>query len=103
LQWAIAYLVLDQDVQMKVQEELDRVVGKGKKVTVSDRLKLPYLGAVLVEAQRCANILLQNLIRRATRDITIDGFFLRKGQAVLPQISTMLWDPIVSILLEFRC
>ncbi|KAI6184581.1 hypothetical protein M3Y97_00611700 [Aphelenchoides bicaudatus] len=95
LQWAIAYLVLDPDVQQKVHEELDRVVGRSQKVYTSHRLELPYTQAVVVESQRCANILLQNLIRRTTRDITIDGFYLKKGQAVIPQISTMLYDPIL--------
>lgn len=33
------------------------------------------------------------MIRRVTRDTIIDGFRLRKGQAVLPQISVMLYDP----------
>jgi len=95
LSWIIAYMVLNRDVQGKVHEELDRVIGRGEKVLIRDRAQLPYLSAVIVEGQRCSNIFIQNLIRRTTRDTIIDGFFLKKGQAVIPQISVILADPNV--------
>ena len=42
LTWAALYMVRYQEVQKKVQEELDRVVGIGKQPSLKDRPNLPY-------------------------------------------------------------
>ncbi|KAL5992206.1 hypothetical protein ACLOJK_013121 [Asimina triloba] len=48
----MAELVLNQNVQAKLQEELDRVVGNGRTVTDADVANLPYLQAVVKETLR---------------------------------------------------
>ncbi|XP_077213444.1 cytochrome P450 78A7-like [Tasmannia lanceolata] len=51
-EWAMAELVINQDVQAKLQEELDLVVGSERSVTDSDVANLPYLQAVIKETLR---------------------------------------------------
>ncbi|XP_068643221.1 cytochrome P450 78A7-like [Aristolochia californica] len=51
-EWAMAELVLNQDIQAKLQEELDTVVGPSRGVTDADMAKLPYLQAVVKESLR---------------------------------------------------
>ena len=56
LTWAALYLVRYPEVQSRVQEELDRVVGVDRLPAMKDRADLPYTEAVMMEIQRHANI-----------------------------------------------
>jgi len=52
LDYALLYLVLNPDIQRKVHEELDAVVGRSRRPSGEDRPMLPYLEATLTEALR---------------------------------------------------
>ncbi|KAL2317367.1 hypothetical protein Fmac_031243 [Flemingia macrophylla] len=52
IEWGIAELVNHPEIQEKVREEIDRVLGAGKQVTEPDLQKLPYLQAVVKETLR---------------------------------------------------
>jgi len=93
--WGIAYMIRYPDVQKKLHEELDRVIGSDRMITVADKPELPYTQAVVIEIQRMANIIAQNLPRRNTRDIKVDGMTIKKGTIIIPQISVMMIDPLV--------
>ena len=56
LMWGILHMVNNPDVQEKVQSELDQVVGHGKLPNYSDRAKLPYTSATLLEVQRISSV-----------------------------------------------
>jgi cytochrome P450 len=64
-------------------------------IYVADRQNLPYTNAVIMEAQRMANIVSQNLFHRASNDIEVDGFLIKKGTIIIPQISVFAIDPEV--------
>lgn len=50
-----------------------------------------------------ANLVAFNIPRKLTRDVTIDGFLLKKGTAICPQISAVLMDEKVKInCLKFK-
>lgn len=51
-EWAMAELVLNQDIQAKLHAEIDRVVGSKRGVTDADLANLPYLQAVVKETLR---------------------------------------------------
>lgn len=52
IEWGIAELVNHPDIQKKVREEIDRVLGPGQQVTEPDIQNLPYLQAVIKETLR---------------------------------------------------
>ncbi|KAG0487879.1 hypothetical protein HPP92_006690 [Vanilla planifolia] len=52
IEWGIAELVNHPEVQRKLREELDRVLGPGVQITEPDTHKLPYLQAVVKETLR---------------------------------------------------
>ncbi|KAK0148775.1 Cytochrome P450 2K1 [Merluccius polli] len=66
-------------VVIKVQEELSRELG-GRQVRVEDRKKLPYTDAIIHETQRLASILPVSIPHITTQDVTLQGFFIRKGK-----------------------
>ena len=51
-EWAMAELVCHPEIQQKLQEELNNVVGNKRAVTESDIPKLPYLWCVIKETFR---------------------------------------------------
>ncbi|KAJ8425231.1 hypothetical protein Cgig2_019120 [Carnegiea gigantea] len=52
IEWAIAELVNHPEVQKKLRQELDMVLGKEHQITEPDTHKLPYLQAVIKETPR---------------------------------------------------
>ncbi|KAI1700079.1 cytochrome p450 domain-containing protein [Ditylenchus destructor] len=92
LSFAILYLLLDVDVQSKMQKELDSVVAADEKVIIAHKSRLPYTNAVINEIQRMCNLLPQNLYHRTMRDVELNGYLLPKTTNVVPQISCVLLD-----------
>ncbi|GMT03143.1 hypothetical protein PENTCL1PPCAC_25317, partial [Pristionchus entomophagus] len=85
-------LIHHPEVQQRMREEMDTVVGRFESITSAHRAQLPYCGAVLMELQRLVNIVPLNLPRTTTRDVTIGGYSVSKGTAIMPQISSILYD-----------
>ncbi|CAO2182519.1 unnamed protein product [Urochloa humidicola] len=52
MEWAIAELVNHPEIQQKLRQELDTVLGPGHQVTEPDTHRLPYLQAVIKETLR---------------------------------------------------
>lgn len=52
VEWALAEMLRNPSVMARLQEELDRVVGRGRRLEESDLPSLPYLQAVCKEAMR---------------------------------------------------
>ncbi|CAI2352594.1 unnamed protein product [Caenorhabditis sp. 36 PRJEB53466] len=92
LSWAISYVLNSPEVQEKMHEEMDRVIGSDRLVTTADKSDLPFMNAVINECQRCANIIPINLLHMTTRDTTIKGFAIPRGTGVIAQISTVMLD-----------
>ncbi|GMT03144.1 hypothetical protein PENTCL1PPCAC_25318, partial [Pristionchus entomophagus] len=92
LGWAEVFLIHHPEVQQRMREEMDTVVGRFESITSAHRAQLPYCGAVLMELQRLVNIVPLNLPRTTTRDVTIGGYSVSKGTAIMPQISAILYD-----------
>ena len=48
LGWAFYYMLKHPEIQQKVQEELDNIVGQ-REVTLKDRDSLPYTGKIVIQ------------------------------------------------------
>ncbi|KAK6754911.1 hypothetical protein RB195_013720 [Necator americanus] len=92
LSWSVVYILNHLDVQVKMQEELDREIGSTRPITMSDKNRLPYISAVINEVQRMANLLPMNLPHETTRDVRVDKWDLPAKTTVVPQISSVLYD-----------
>jgi cytochrome P450 family 33 len=92
-------LIHHPEVEQKAHEELDRVIGSDRLITLGDKINLPYINAIIMETQRIANLVPINLFHRVTKDVTIEGYLLKKGTWISPQVSCLLYDPEVSFFL----
>ncbi|TKW11612.1 hypothetical protein SEVIR_6G243400v4 [Setaria viridis] len=96
MEWVLARLVLHQDVQRRVHEELDRVVGPGKAVTEADTASLVYLQAVIKEVLRLHPPgPLLSWARLATSDVHVGGYLVPAGTTAMVNMWAITHDPAV--------
>ncbi|KAM4641647.1 cytochrome P450 2F2-like [Discoglossus pictus] len=93
LNYGLLILIKYPEIQVKLQEEIDRVIGSAREPKVEDRNHMPYMNAVIHEIQRFSNVLPVGFICCTTRDVTISGHHIPKGTDVLPMFTTVLRDP----------
>ncbi|XP_076694381.2 cytochrome P450 2A13-like [Callospermophilus lateralis] len=86
-------IIRHPDVEAKVHEEIDRVIGRHRQPKFEDRTKMPYTEAVIREIQRYSNIGPMGLTHRVTKDTMFRDFFLPKGTDVICMLGSLLNDP----------
>ena len=92
LLWLCIYLIRNQEIQKKVHEELDRVIGSDRIVTLDDKNELNYVNAVVAETQRFCNLIPLNVPHKTTKDVEIYGYKIPKGTLIVDQVSSVLFD-----------
>ncbi|KAM4642716.1 cytochrome P450 2A6-like [Discoglossus pictus] len=92
LRHAFLLLLKYPDIKDKVQEEIDRVIGK-RMPQPEDRGTMPYTDAVIHEIHRYGNVLPMNLPHSVNKDTEFRGFTIPKGTDVLPILEFVLQDP----------
>ncbi|XP_047324991.1 cytochrome P450 CYP82D47-like [Impatiens glandulifera] len=103
LTWTLCLLMNHRHVLMKVEEELDIHVGKGRNVEESDIPKLVYLQAVFKESLRLYPPAPLGAPREVQRDCVVGGYHVAAGTRLLLNIWKLQRDPkIWSEPLEFR-
>ena len=74
LRWAALYLIRNPDIQTKMRQEMERIVGSGRFPSMDDKPKLPYCEAVILESQRLGNIVPNSV----PHGVKYDGTFQSK-------------------------
>ncbi|XP_031498215.1 cytochrome P450 78A3-like [Nymphaea colorata] len=97
IEWILARLVMHGEVQAKVQEELDRVVGgRERPVREADVAGLRYLPAVVKEVLRLHPPgPLLSWARLATEDAVVDGWHVPAGTTAMVNMWAIARDPDV--------
>jgi len=93
LRWSIRILSCHPEVQARMQEEADRVAGKGQEVTWAMRDRMPYTRAVILEIQRFADIAPTGLLHKTVCDVSVGTFELPAGTLVMANLSACHRDP----------
>ncbi|XP_069601582.1 cytochrome P450 2J4-like [Ranitomeya imitator] len=94
LQWAIMLMLAYPDIQENIHRELDQVLQDSSAIKYEDRKRLPYTNAVIHEIQRFGNIAATGTMRSSIKDITLDGYSIKKGMHILPNLDSVLHDPV---------
>ncbi|XP_012891574.1 PREDICTED: cytochrome P450 2G1-like [Dipodomys ordii] len=93
LRYGMLLLMKYPQVEAKVQEEIIQVIGPHRIPTVDDRIKMPYMDAVIHEIQRLTDIVPLGVPHTVVRDTHFRGYFLPKGIDVYPLLGSVLRDP----------
>lgn len=85
-------MLVHPEIQLKVQDEIDFVVGTDRLPDYSHRQQLPYLTAVLKEVLRWNPVLPTGVPHLATADDVYEGYYIPKGAAIMANAYAMLHD-----------
>lgn len=78
--WALLYMVTYPDIQAKIQQELDEVVGREQLPRFEHRSRLPFTEACINEILRHSSITTLPAINYATTaDTILEGYFIPKN------------------------
>nr|XP_056701797.1 cytochrome P450 2F2-like [Euleptes europaea] len=92
LRFGILILMKYPEVQAKVYEEINQVVGSHRSPSIEDRVELPYTDALIHEIQRVADVIPLGGPHTVTRDTHFHGYMLPKGTNVIPFLSSVHKD-----------
>ena len=95
LQYAILHMVAYPDIQSKVQEEINRIVGPHDLPKLIHRADLGYTEAVLRESMRLASVIPTGLPHKTLCDTSVGGYDVPRNTMVVINHWALHHDPTV--------
>ena len=92
LHWMLLYLITYPEIQTKLQQELDEVVGREGPVCFEDRKRLPFTEACIQETLRHCPPNPLALPHATTVDTTLNGYFIPQNTTVFLNLYSVSRD-----------
>ncbi|XP_073497625.1 cytochrome P450 2C19-like isoform X1 [Phyllobates terribilis] len=92
LRYGLMIILKHPDVEERIHQEIDKVIGRNRAPCVEDRSRMPYMDAVVHEIQRYIDLIPMGLPHKVTRDVTFRDFHIPKGTTIFPMLSSVLHD-----------
>ncbi|GAB6023743.1 hypothetical protein CHUAL_008499 [Chamberlinius hualienensis] len=91
LTWAALYMAKYPEIQKKVQDEIDQVIGH-REPSYNDRNSTPYTEATLQELHRMVSLVPVAVPHRVINDTTLYGYNIPKDTMVIPNLRAVHYD-----------
>ena len=95
LRWGLMYLITYPNIQQRIQDEIDSVVGRDRRPRLSDMPDLPYTQATIWEVQRIATVTPLGGIHLAAQDVDVCGYRIPQGAFIFGNQWAVHHDPRV--------
>ncbi|KAG9480196.1 hypothetical protein GDO78_011946 [Eleutherodactylus coqui] len=95
LLWSLLYMCVHPDVQEKVQAEIDSVVGRERPPSLTDKTKMPFTEATIMEVQRMTAVVPLSVPHMASETTVFRGYTIPKESVVLANLWAVHRDPKV--------
>ncbi|KAM9701566.1 cytochrome P450 2C9-like isoform 4-T7 [Dama dama] len=92
LRYGLLLLLKHPEVTAKVQEEIDRVIGRHRSPCMQDKSHMPYMDAVVHEIQRYVNLVPTSIPHAVTQDINFRNYLIPKVTTILTSLTSVLHD-----------
>ncbi|XP_023683471.1 cytochrome P450 2U1 [Paramormyrops kingsleyae] len=93
--WILLYMSLYPDVQEKVHQEIDSVVPVGRAPSLTDKARLPYTEASIMEVQRMTAVVPLAIPHMASQTTEFRGYTIPRGTVIFPNLWSVHRDPAV--------
>uniref|UniRef100_A0A3Q3NJX9 Cytochrome P450 1A1 n=1 Tax=Labrus bergylta TaxID=56723 RepID=A0A3Q3NJX9_9LABR len=94
LHWILLLLAKNPDLQTKLHELIDKVVGRERLPSVEDRGSLTFLDAFIYETMRFTSFVPVTIPHSTTSDVTIEGLHIPKDTVVFINQWSINHDPL---------
>ncbi|XP_071816908.1 cytochrome P450 2U1-like isoform X2 [Apostichopus japonicus] len=95
LLFTILFATYYPDIQQKISDEIDEVVGGARRPQLSDRPNMPYTEATILEVLRMRPAAPLGVPRSVSADTKVGGYFIPKGTGVFLNAFAINHDPQV--------
>ncbi|XP_033742682.1 cytochrome P450 2F2-like [Pecten maximus] len=103
IRWAVLYLLHYRDIQDKLRQEIDQVIGRSRAPSISDKQDMPFFEAFIIEVLRHANVAPLAVAHGAAQDTMYKGFFIPRGSILVPNLDSVMNDPKLFLHPETFC
>ncbi|KAM5145604.1 uncharacterized protein ACMZJ9_012963 [Mantella aurantiaca] len=93
LRYSLLVILKYPEIQAKLYEEIDHVIGRERVPKLDDRAHMPFTQALLSEIQRFCDVLPLNLPHMVSKDTEFRGYVIPKGIEIYPLLCTVHRDP----------
>ncbi|XP_054469416.1 cytochrome P450 1B1-like [Anoplopoma fimbria] len=94
LHWIVLLLAKHPEIQTKLHELIDKVVGRNRLPSIEDRSSLAYLDAFIYETMRFTSFVPVTIPHSTTSDVTIEGVHIPKDTVVFINQWSVNHDPL---------
>nr|XP_020757615.1 cytochrome P450 2U1 [Odocoileus virginianus texanus] len=95
LLWCLLYMSLHPNIQEKVHEEIARVIGAERTPSLTDKARMPYTEATIMEVQRLSTVVPLSIPHMTSEKTVLQGYTIPKGTIILPNLLSVHRDPAI--------